>query len=43
MVSFRYIIANTLQKGNNKDDDDDDNDNNKNNALYLKHCANLWL
>jgi hypothetical protein len=42
MVSFRYIIANTLQKGNNKDDGDDDDDN-KNNALYLKHCANLWL
>jgi hypothetical protein len=50
MVSFRYIIANTLQKGNNNDDDDDDDDdnnnnnnNNNNNALYLKHCANLWL
>jgi hypothetical protein len=28
MVCFRYIIVNTLHKG---DDDDDDNDNNNNN------------
>ena len=35
MVCFRYIIVNTLQKGDNKDDndnnDDDDNNNNNNN------------
>ena len=36
MVCFRYIIVNTLQKGDNKsdgddDDDDDDDDNNNNN------------
>jgi hypothetical protein len=33
MVNFRYIIVNTLHKGddgdNVDDDDDDDNDNNK--------------
>jgi hypothetical protein len=29
MVSFRYIIVNTLHKGDNKDDDDDDDSNNK--------------
>ena len=27
MVYFRYIIVNTLHKGDNKDDDDDDDDN----------------
>jgi len=26
MVCFRYIIVNTLQKGDNKDDDDDGDD-----------------
>ena len=36
MVCFKYIIVNTLYKGDNKDDDDDDdndddNDNNNNN------------
>jgi hypothetical protein len=31
MVCFRYIILNTLHKGDNKDDDDDDDDNNNNN------------
>ena len=34
-VFFRYIIVNTLHKGDNKggddDDDDDDDDNNNNN------------
>ena len=34
-VCFRYIIVNTLNKGDNKndddDDDDDDDDNNNNN------------
>jgi hypothetical protein len=34
MVSFRYIIVNTLHKGNNKDDDDDD-DNNSNNRFFM--------
>jgi hypothetical protein len=28
MVCFRYIIVNTLHKGDNKDDDDDNNNNN---------------
>ena len=27
MVCFRYIIVNTLHKGDNKDDDDDDDNN----------------
>ena len=31
MVCFRYVIVNTLSKGDNKDDDDDDDDNNNNN------------
>jgi hypothetical protein len=34
MVCFRYILVNTLHKGDNKDDDDDDDydgDNNNNN------------
>jgi hypothetical protein len=30
MVCFRYIIVNTLHKGDKKDDDDDDDDNNNN-------------
>ena len=29
MVCFRYVILNTLHKGNNKDDDNNDDDNNK--------------
>jgi len=29
MVCFRYIIVNTLHKGDKNDDDDDDDDNNK--------------
>jgi len=28
MVCFRYIIVNTLHKGDKKDDDDEDDDNN---------------
>ena len=31
MVYFRYIIVNTLHKGDNDDDDDDDDDDNNNN------------
>jgi hypothetical protein len=31
MASFRYIIVNTLHKGDNKDDYDDDDDNNNDN------------
>ena len=31
MVCFRYIIVDTLHKGDSKDDDDDDDDNNNNN------------
>jgi len=34
MVCCKYIIVNTLHKGDNKDDDDDD-DNNNNNNKYL--------
>ena len=32
MVCFRYIIVNTLHKGDNKDDD---NNNNNNNRPYI--------
>jgi hypothetical protein len=38
IVCFRYIIVNTLHKGDNKDDDDDDNNNN-NNAAHPKCCG----
>jgi len=31
MVCVRYVIVNTLHKGENKGDDDDDDDNNNNN------------
>jgi hypothetical protein len=31
MVSFRYIIVNTLHKGDNKDDDNNNINNNNNN------------
>ena len=36
MVCLRYLIVNTVRKGNNKsyDDYDDDNDDNNNNALF---------
>jgi hypothetical protein len=36
MVSFRYIIVNSLHKGDNKDDDDDDNNNNNNNNVVIQ-------
>jgi hypothetical protein len=36
MVCFRYIIVNTLHKGDNKDDDNDnDDDNNNNNRFWM--------
>ena len=31
MICFRYIIVNTLFKGENKDFEDDDNNNNNSN------------
>jgi hypothetical protein len=35
MVCFRYVIVNTLYKGDSKDkNDDDDDDNNNNNNMY---------
>jgi hypothetical protein len=39
MVYFRYIVVNTLHKGDNKyeDDDDDDNNTNDNNNNFLKY------
>jgi len=37
MVCFRYIIVNTLHKGDEKDDDDNyDDDNNNNNIKTLQ-------
>jgi hypothetical protein len=35
MVCFRYIIVNTLHKGDNKDDDEDYDDDN-NNVFKIK-------
>ena len=35
MVGFRYIIVNTVYKGDNKDDDDDDDDDENNNNRPL--------
>ena len=32
MACFRYIIVNTLHKGDNKDGDDDNDNNNNNNS-----------
>jgi hypothetical protein len=41
IVSFRYIIVNTLHKVDSKDDDDDDdnNNNNNNNNNAMKYYA----
>jgi hypothetical protein len=40
VVCFRYIIVNTLHKGDNKDggDDDDDDNNNNNKLAYVDLC-----
>jgi len=35
MVCFRYIIVNTLHKGDKDDDDDDDNNNYNNNRTFV--------
>ena len=40
MVCFRYIIVNTLHKGDNKDDDDDDDDNDDNNKFIHYYIMN---
>jgi hypothetical protein len=40
MIRFRYIIVNTLHKGDNDDDDDDDDDdNNNNNKPFQAHIS----
>jgi hypothetical protein len=39
VVYCRYIIVNTLQKGENKDYDDDNNNNNNNNNNNCKIAA----
>jgi hypothetical protein len=38
MVCFRYIIVNTLHKGEH-DDDDDDNHNNNNNTISMPNIG----
>jgi hypothetical protein len=38
MICFRYIIVNTLHKGDNKDDDDDDSNNNN-----CAECCNVTV
>ena len=44
MVCFRYVIVNTLHKGDNMDDDDDDDDdnNNNNNNVYRTQTHLRW-
>ena len=37
MVCFRYVVVNTLHKGDDDDDDDDDNTNNKEPTYINKH------
>jgi hypothetical protein len=42
MVGFRYVIVNTVHKGDNKDDVDDDdgnNNNNNNNSRRPRNCG----
>ena len=47
MVCFRYVIVNTLHKGDNEDDgdydgnDDDDDNNNNNNNNNNGHVATV--
>jgi hypothetical protein len=45
MVCFRYIIVNTLHKGDNKDDedDDDDDDDDNNNNNNNNNCTDAWI
>jgi len=43
MVCFRYIIANTLHKGDNKDDHDDDDNNNSNNKYNTHGKIFTWI
>jgi hypothetical protein len=38
MVCFRYIIVNTLHKGDNKDDDDDDDDDDEDDDNNERVC-----
>ena len=40
MVCFRYVIVNTLHKGEMDDDDDDDDDNNNNKKKKKKNNNN---
>ena len=41
MVCFRYVIVNTVHKGDNKDDDDDDDDDNNNNNNNLQNIKSF--
>jgi hypothetical protein len=41
MACFKYIIVNTLHKGDNKDDDDDDDDDDNNNNNNIKRVGNI--
>ena len=43
MVCFRYIIVNTLHKGDNKDDDDDyDDDGDDDDDRFKAHRKNIY-
>ena len=45
MVCFRYVIVNTLRKGDNRydddDDDNDDNNNNNNSKSFRKYLSDI--
>ena len=44
MICFRYVIVNTLHKGDNKyNDDDDDNNNNNNNIKKRFMLKNMKI
>jgi len=49
MVCFRYVIVNTLHKGdkkyddNNDDDDNNNNNNNNNNNAYEFNCPQILV
>ena len=43
MICFRYIIVNTLRKGDDNKDDNDNNNDNNNNILEQEHKLLLRL
>jgi len=43
VVCFRYIVVNTVHRGNNRDDDDGDNNNNDNNILSYNLYSEIHI